>query len=155
MQLSTPVARVAAAPGSSPGSAVDLAVGTNQGHLEPNEEQWYVFSRSDVDQLTGSIETAFTLLFTPDDGNRIRDVNFELFEGNQLRDWSPNSRFNINNFGHGSVVSRDDDLETGELLWKGHVLAGDVYYMRVSNETDVPIDYWIFPEDVIRANLNP
>ncbi len=154
-QKTTAVARVAAAPGTSPGSAVDLAVGTNQGHLKPNEERWYVFSRSDVDQLTGSIDTAFTLVFTPDDGNRVRDVNFELFEGNQLRDWSPDSRFNIKNFGHGSVVSRDDDLETGELLWKGQVLAGNEYYMRVSNETDVPLDYSIFPDDVIRANLNP
>jgi hypothetical protein len=153
-QKRSAVARVAAAPGAAPGSAVDLAVGVNQGQLEPNEERWYVFSRADVDQLTGSIDTAFTLVFTPDDGNRIRDVNFELFEGNQLRDWSPDSRFNINNFGHGSVVSRDDDLETGELLWKGQVLAGNEYYMRVSNETDVPIDYWIFPDDVIRANLN-
>lgn len=147
-----PVARVAAAPGTAPTSPKDLKVGVNRGRLNPRQEQWYAFSRGDVGK-TGSVETVFTVVFTPDDGNRIHDVNFELFESNQLRDWAPDNRFNLTNFGQGSIVNRDGDPKTGELLWKGHIWAGDVYYMRVSNETDEVIDYWIFPEDVINTNL--
>jgi hypothetical protein len=149
-----PVARVTYAPGAAPSTAVELDVGVNEGQLQPKEERWYTFSRGDVTQR-GSVETVFTLVFTPNDGNRIRDINFELFEANQLRDWAPDNRFNLQNFGKGSVVERDKGLETGELLWRGHVIAHDVYYMRVSNETEVPIDYRIFPDDVINANLIP
>ncbi len=140
------------APGTAPTVPEPLSVGVNEGQLKPNEEQWYVFSRGDVDD-TGSVETVFTMIFTPDDGNRIRDINFELFEGDHLRDWAPDNRFNLVNFGQGSVVSRDGGLETGELLWKGHVIANDLYYMRVSNESDVTIDYIIHPDDVIKTNL--
>ena len=50
-------------------------------------------------------------------------------------------------------MNRDGGVETGELLWKGHVMAGNKYFMRVSNESDVPIDYTIYPDDVINANL--
>ncbi len=149
----SPVAQIAAAPGKAPSAAESLKVDVNNGKLKPGEEQWYTFSRGDVD-ASGSVETVFTMIFTPDDGNRIRKVNFQLFEGNQLRDWAPDNRFNLVSFGQGSAVSRDGGFETGELLWKGHVIAGDIYYMRISNESDVTIDYQIFPDDVIKANLD-
>jgi hypothetical protein len=152
-QQTRPVARRPAAPGKAPYAPVELEVGINDGRLRPGEEQWYSFSRSDVDG-SGRVETIFTMVFRPDDGNRIRDVNFELFEGNALRDWAPDNRFNLVNFGQGSVVNRDEELETGELIWRGHVLAGDLYYMRVSNESNETIDYLILPEDVINTNLS-
>lgn len=151
-EKSQPVARKAAAPGTAPYAPVELEVGINKGQLKPGQEQWYTFSRGDA-AATGIVDTAFTMIFTPDDGNRIRSVNFELFEGNQLRDWAPDNRFNIIGFGKGSAVNRDGGVETGELLWKGQVLAGNIYYMRVSNESDVVIDYAIYPQDVINANL--
>lgn len=147
-----PVPRKPAAPGTAPYAPVELEVGVNKNQLKPGEERWYTFSRSDAPK--GSrVETVFTMIFTPDDGNRRRDVNFELFEGNQLRDWAPDNRFNLVPFGVGSVVERDGGVTTGELLWKGHVLAGDTYYMRVSNESDETIDFLIFPEDVINVDL--
>ncbi len=147
-----PVVEVTAAAGKSPGTAVPLIVDINKGQLQPGEEQWHTFSRGDAG-ATGSVETIFTMIFTPDDGNRIRQVNFQLFEGNQLRDWSPDNRFGIVGFGQGSVVNRDGGIETGELLWKGHVIANDTYFMRISNESDTAIDYTIYPDDVIEANL--
>lgn len=150
-EKTTPV-RIAAEPGTAPSAPVDLKLGANRGVLEPGEEDWYTFSRTDVD-VSGRVDTAFTLVFTPDDGNRIRDVNFELFEGNQLRDWAPDNRFNVANFGKGSVVNRDSRADTGELLWTGQVTAGDLYYVRVSNESDATIEYVILPDDVVRADL--
>lgn len=138
--------------GKAPTAPVPLEVGINSGRLGPKQEQWFVFSRGDVDS-TGRVETIFTMIFTPNDGHRVRNINFELFEGNQLRDWSPDNRFTINNFGRGSVVERDEDPRTGEMVWKGHVFAGDLYYMRVFNESDTTIDFWVYPEDVISTNL--
>ncbi len=137
-----------AKPGTEPSAPIGLELGTNRGHLEPKQERWYTFSRGDA-KKGGGVDTAFTLVFSPDDGNRVRDVNLEFFNGNQLKDWSSGNRFAIKGFGKGMVVNRDGNANTGELLWKGNILAGDLYYVRVSNQTTIPIDYWIFPDDVI------
>lgn len=139
-------------PGTAPYAAIDLEVGVNKGKLNPGNERWYKFSRGDGTTI-GGVETIFTLHFTPDDGNRIRKVNLELFEEKALSEWAPDNRFNIVSFGRGNVVSRDGNPETGELIWRGNVLTGQTYYMRVTNETDIVIDYKIYPSDVIEANL--
>lgn len=144
-------------PGRSPGTAVPMAeefttTGQLEGQLQPGQEQWYTFSRGVSG--AGRVETIYTMFFTPDDGNRIRSVTFELFEGNQLRDWAPDNPDGIGGFGKGSVVSRDGGVETGELLWKGHVISGDTYYLRILNGSDVPIDFTVFTDDVITINTN-
>ncbi|GEM_PF-780198 len=149
-EKSVPPPVIPAKPGTAPSAPLGLDLGTNRGHLEPKQERWYTFNRGDVSQK-GSVDTAFTLVFTPDDGQRIRNVNFELFNGDQLREWSKANRFLITGFGKGMVVSRDGNYQTGELIWKGSVWAGNTYYLRVSNENRVPIDYWIFPDDVINT----
>ena len=65
-----------------------------------------------------------------------------MFEGSQ-----------DNSFGKGSVVERDNDIATGELIWSGQVRPDGVYFMRITNDTEEVINYWIFPEDVVNANL--
>jgi hypothetical protein len=70
-----------------------------------------------------------------------------------VRDWSSDNQ-NITGFGRGSVIDRDGDPNTGEMLWRGQVRSNDQYYMRVINGSDAVIDYHIFPDDVINANLN-
>ncbi|MDM8529939.1 hypothetical protein QUF63_02120 [Anaerolineales bacterium HSG25] len=140
-------------PGTAPYAALDLELGTNKGQLEPKTERWYKFVRGDG-TYQGQIETIFTLHFVPDDGNRIWKVNIELFDEPALRDWGPDNRFNIVPFGQGNAVSRDNNDLTGELVWKGHVQTGNVYYMRVTNESDETIDYKVYPDDVVEANLD-
>jgi hypothetical protein len=151
-------------PGRSPASAESIeeaginvtetgtpkGEGQATGQLQPGEEQWYTFSRGFAGD--GRVETIYTMFFTPDDGNRIRSVNFELFEANQLRDWAPDNPDGIVGFGKGSAVNRDGGIETGELLWKGHVTSGDTYYLRVINGSDTPIDFTLYPDDVITTN---
>jgi hypothetical protein len=95
----------------------------------------------------------FTLVFTPDDGNRKYEVGLDFFEMNQVRDWSPDNP-NIAGFGRGNVVDRDGNPNTGELVWRGQVRSNDEYYMRVINGSDAIIDFWVFPDDVINASLN-
>ena len=140
-------------PGTAPYAPMELEVGVNKGQLNPGEDRWYTFTRADYVNADRSIETAFTVVFTPNDGNRAYRVNVKLYEGNQLRDWSPDNRFGFNGFGQATVVNRDGNTLTGELLWKGDVYANDVYYLQVANGTDVTIDYRIYPEDVINTNL--
>jgi len=135
-----PVVEIAAAPGEARQTAYDLALGVNKGQLPPGEEIWYRFTRADVG-ATGD-NTAFTLVFTPNDGNRVYNVGFDLYSGEEQ-----------NRFGSGQIVERDQDIATGEFLWFGQVKPNEVYYMKVSNDTDVAINYWIFPDDVINANL--
>ncbi|MBN1993390.1 MAG: hypothetical protein JW953_11875 [Anaerolineae bacterium] len=153
-ELGEPTKLVArtADPGKAPFAALPLEVGINQGQLNPGEERWYSFSRADVN-ASGSIDTTFTLVFTPDDGNRKYNVSLELYEDRGLRDWAPDNRAGAISFGKAGVVNRDDNPETGEMLWRGSVYRNNVYYMRVDNRSDAVIDYWIFPEDVINANL--
>ena len=64
-----PVVRTAD-PGKAPFTAEALEVGVNQGQLMPGEEQWYSFSRFDANAPGKNIDTMFTLVFTPEDGNR-------------------------------------------------------------------------------------
>lgn len=139
-------------PGTAPVSPVPLALGVNKNRLEPGKERWYTFSRLDAPRGE-RVDTIFTMIFTPDDGNRRHRVNFEIYEGNALRDWAPDNRFTIVPFGKGAQIERDQSLQTGEKIWNGQVFAGDTYYMRVFNESDEIIDFYIFPEEVVAANL--
>jgi hypothetical protein len=142
-----------AAPGKAPFTAQALEVGVNQGQLMPGEEEWYSFSRFDANAPGQNIDTMFTLVFTPDDGNRKYKVGLDFFEGNQLRDWAPDNQ-NISGFGRGNVVDRDGNPNTGEMLWRGQVRSNDVYYMRVINGSDVMIDFRLYPDDVINTSLD-
>lgn len=149
----TPVIQQAqAAPGTAPSAPLPLQVGVNTGQLGPKQERWYLFTRGDVNQ-TGSVDTALTLVFTPDDGNRIRDIHLDLFEGNQLQAYSAGNPDGVQGFGQAAVVNRDGNVQTGERVWKGQVLGGNYYYMRVLNNSDVTIDYSIFPDDVVNTDL--
>lgn len=136
-----PQVEITADPGEARETAFDLALGVNRGQLDPGEETWYRFTRADVG--AAGDETNFTMVFTPNDGNRVYNVALDLYSGAER-----------NRFGSGQVVERDNDVTTGELLWNGQVRPNEVYYMRVGNDSDTRINYWIFPDDVINANLD-
>ncbi len=137
--------------GTAPGNPNEFELGVNDGELESGEEVWYTFRRLDAPK--GSrVDTSFTLVFTPNNGNNIRDINIELFEPAALRDWSPDDFEGIVPFGRGERVERDGSDLTGEFIWKGQVNAGDLYYMRVINRSGTDIDFDIFPEDVIAVD---
>lgn len=140
------------APGTDPFHTMTLDVGVNSGNLEPGQELWYSFVRDDYDAVAYE-QMALTMMFTPDDGNRVHNVGFELIPGDQLHLWARGESDSLRNVGAGSVVSRDGNPETGELLWSGWVMDGETYYLKVRNDAEIPIDYWFFPGDIIRAEL--
>jgi hypothetical protein len=139
-------------PGTDPFHTLALDAGVNKGKLAPGQERWYSFARDDYDDATQE-HSAFTLMFTPDDGNRIHRINFELFTAGQLHIWARGETDRMQNFGAGSEVSRDGNPETGERLWSGWLMDREVYYVRVRNDADVTADYWLFPGDIVRAEL--
>jgi sortase A len=140
--------------GLSPFTAIPLNDGRNTGTLAPGEARWYKFA-------PGGNEAAFqrrvdlTLFFTPDDGNRVHLVNFQIFSAEQIARWRGDGAGHMQNLGAGGVVSRDGNPLTGELLWSGWVVDSEPYYIRVLNSADVSIDYWLFTDNVIAAELGP
>jgi hypothetical protein len=139
-------------PGTDPFHTLPLDLSLNSDKLDPGNERWYSFVRDDFDEEDYE-SMALTMMFTPSDGNRVHKVGFELFSADQLHIWARGDTDQLHNFGAGGIVSRDGSSETGELLWSGWLIDGETYYLKVRNDAEVPIDYWLFPGDIVRAEL--
>ena len=145
-----PLAEIAGAePGTVPSAALGLGLGVNKGSLAVGEKVWYNFSRADVP--AGGGETVFTLVFTPNEGDRVNQISVEVFDANQLTTWTPD--LVINGFGESTTLDRDKNPQTGEIHWRGVIYPNAPYYVQLANNSDVPIDFWLFPEDVIDVSL--
>jgi LPXTG-site transpeptidase (sortase) family protein len=153
IRVATPRAVADADRGLSPFTAFPLNDGRNTGVLAPGESRWY--------EIAPGTDGAFqrqadlTLFLTPDDGSRAHRVNFQIFPADQITSWYWNDRDQMQNLGAGGVVSRDGNPVTGELLWSGWIVNDQIYYIEVSNGTDVTIDYWLFTDNIIAAELGP
>lgn len=130
------------APGAAPDTAIPLNFGQTIGKLDPGQELWYSFSLSDHDEDYFE-EMALTMGMTPEDGQRIQRVTFDIFTQEGVRNWSPGNREAIHNVGAGSIVTHDNNPLTGERFWSGWVVDNDLYYVRLNNGADIPIDYWL------------
>lgn len=142
------------AAGAAPQTAIPLLQDKTTGGLEPGQEMWYSFSMADNDSEAFE-EMALTMIVTPDDGNRIRQITFDVFTAQGVRTWSPDNPEGITNVGAGSVVYRDNNALTGERFWSGWVVDNDLYFVRLRNSSDIHIDYWLFNGDVYRPELGP
>ncbi len=96
---------------------------------------------------------ALTMFTTPDDGQRLQRMNFDLFTASEIRFWSPEAGSKLHNFGAGSIVQRDNNPLTGERFWSGWLVKQDLYYLRIRNSNDIPMDYWLFTADIYQPNL--
>ncbi len=140
-------------PGQSPPSALPLAAERQTGRLAPGQEMWYSFAQ---DKTPVQFEEAsLTLVMTPDDGQRLQNVTMDIFTAAAVQTWSPDNGAALVNLGAGGVVYRDDNPQTGERFWTGWVVNNDLYFVRVSNGSTVPVDYWLFNGDVYRPELGP
>jgi len=153
IRLATPKAVADMESGLSPFTALPLNNGRNTGVLAPGESRWYEMPPGS--DGTYQRQANLTLFFTPDDGNRAHHVNFQIFSADQITDWYWGDRGHEPNLGAGGVVSRDGNPVTGELLWSGWTVSSDTFYIQVLNGADVTIDYWLFTDDVIAAELGP
>lgn len=138
--------------GAAPQTAIPLSAERNPGGLEPGQEVWYSFSIHNDDGEFFE-EMALTMIATPDDGNRIHHINFDVFRADAVRDWSPGDNSKINNVGAGGIVVRDNNPLTGERFWSGWVVEDDLYYVQIRNGTEIHIDYWLFTGNVYAPEL--
>jgi hypothetical protein len=144
----------AAIPEPAPQTATSLNPDRTLGRLEPGQEIWHSFSIADQDQDYFEA-AALTLIATPVDEHRIQQVNLEIFTAAAIQNWSPGNDTGINNVGAGSIVYRDDNPLTGERFWSGWIVDNELYYVRLRNSADIPIDYWLFNGDVYGPELGP
>ena len=85
------------------------------------------------------------------EGDRVNKINIEVFDANQLTNWAP--ELVINGFGESTTLDRDKNPQTGEIHWRGIIYPNAPYYVQLANNSDVPVEFWLFPEDVIDVNL--
>ena len=84
--------------------------------------------------------------FTPNDGAQgytdAYRVNFDVYDAEDLTYWSQTDFDNVNiqSFGSGSAVVRDNNPDTGEMTWDGWVVDGNLYYVQIRNGARSPID---------------
>lgn len=135
-----------------PNQPIKLLYGPNTGVLAPKSEHWYTFTPGKVDDELIE-EFIFTMFFTPGEPNISRYVNFELFTGGQYHIWERGTPLDMEHFGAGAWVSRDNDYMTGERLWRGTVVDGDQYFLKITNDTNKWIDYHLVPADIINTEL--
>jgi hypothetical protein len=150
--LPIPPAETNLAQGAAPQTAAPLGQNVHKGKLEPRQETWYSFSVADADQDIFE-PMALTLVATPDDGNRIHYLTFDVFTADEVAKWSPGGNAAMNNLGGGSLVYRDNNPVTGERVWGGWVVDSDRYYVRILNGADIAMDYWLFVGDVYSPEL--
>jgi hypothetical protein len=139
-------------PGTDPNHALTMVDGVNWGELKPGVERWYALTRSTQDDSMLN-QTHLTMYFTPNDGNNLHQVHFDIFTGCQCQLWSRGDADEMVNTGAGSIEKRDDNPETGELFWSGQLVDNDTYYVRVRNGSDSTVNYWLFTEDIINPSL--
>ncbi len=141
------VTSAATSTGSAPALAVSMVAGPNTGVMGPGGQRWF---RLKPDQQA---EQSLTLIFTPDDGRRVRQVHMQIFDENQVPMFYLGDTGGMANLGAGQMVSRDNNPVTGELFWTGWLPAQKEYYIQVSNGSDAPVDYWLFADNVINYPL--
>jgi hypothetical protein len=139
-------------PNIYPAASLALRDGANVGRLAPGGEHWYSFIHDDYDSDWYDY-MALTLFSTPTDGNNSHDINFQVFTGDQLHIWQRGTPQDMRVMGDGQWVSRDRDPVTGERVWAGKVVEGDLYYVRVFNHTDHVIDYYLITQDILNTEL--
>lgn len=142
----------ATATGSAPALAVALVNGPNTGILAAGEQRWFRLTPQNSQQAT-TLEQSLTLIFTPDDGQRVRRVAMQLFDESQAPLFYFGDSSNMANLGAGQIVSRDNNPLTGELLWTGWLSGQSRYYVQLANGSDSTIDYWLFTDNVVSYPL--
>lgn len=150
-----PTAAPADLPATDQPAPLPTTTARQHGHLPPHSTQWYTVDQSRASGKGQFVNLSYTLFITPEDGSRGPRVNFKLFPAQAVEQWQRGELAELVNFGAGALVSRDGDPNTGERVWQGVVLRNEAYRLAIENESDAPIDYWLFEGDIYHPNLQP
>jgi len=138
--------------GNSPFASIKLVDGVNTGILKPGEGRWFRLTPGRTGQ-TQSLEQSLTLIVTPANLMDVGQIGMQIFEEGQVLKFYRNQTDHLNNLGAGQPLDRDHNPETGEFLWNGWLTGQDNYYVQVTNNNTIPVDYWLFTGDVSNYQL--
>ena len=147
-----PAVPVEVAPGTDPNNPLILNDGLNWGELAPGSERWFSMKAADLDDEMME-QQHLTFYFTPNNGYNLHQVGFDVYTSDQCDVWSRGEIDEMVNMGAGSIEAKDNNPETGERFWSGWLVDNDTYYVRLQNNSTVPIAYWLFSDDVLNAEL--
>lgn len=126
--------------GTSPYAASLLVSGLNTGELEPGQEYWYAYSRTDLGDPEYNA-VILSLNFEAEGRAIASRVNFQVFSFEQVDAWLRDSSGPVDNLGLGAAASADFDADTGERFWAGPLAPSEVYYVRIFNLSPSPVRF--------------
>jgi len=130
-------------PGAGPPEAIPVEVGTTTGRLEAGQEIWYRFYYRDrYNEDTPSHEFIFYLTNTPTDDIRARHADFAIYPAGQLHLWTRGTVDELKPLGTSAPSPNvTDDVRSLQVLWTGHLMEEQYYYIKVVNHDIGPLDY--------------
>ena len=124
--------------GNTPSAARPLDGGLSVGEMEPGAQQWYLVSSasfgSESDQLV-----VLNMVYRPGGHDVSPYVNFQVFAQGQVDQWLQG--YSDPAMGVGTFTTTDFDENSSERLWSGSMLRGEMYYVRLFNNSSAPVEY--------------
>lgn len=125
--------------GTTPASAISLTNHVNTGVLASDQERWFRIVPSKLGS-TAQVEQSLLLASTP--RHLSQNVLLQIFEEDQLAQFEQNS-LQVSSYGIGRWTDELDDQPTG-VMWSGLIDNSKIYYVRVVNNNENRVDYWLF-----------
>lgn len=127
--------------GQTPQTARPLASGLNLNHLNPGEEEWYTFSRDSLSTPDFSW-ISLAMRYESEAIIEAEQVNFQILAQKLNSSWfqQPDPPEKILGQGARSPL-RTSNRNVVESFWTGQVAAGELYYVRVFNNSPFGLDY--------------
>ncbi len=154
ISLLSPAALASRMSGKTPFTAKPID-GQISDTLGPGEVAWYQFSDPRPNGVARRVN--MSMVFTPNQNNQDRFIEFGIHDSVQLESWYLGTTSELANLGTTYVVTRDDDPNTGELINSTDLMPDENYYIRVANNSDYTIYYTIFidVEDLPLSQIRP
>lgn len=122
--------------GSSPQTAISLVNSLNTGVLGPNQQRWFRLAAG----TTGQLKQSFSLVFTP--VSLRQQISLQVYDEAQAVSASSPTPLGV-----GQWTPSVNSQQASGILWAGVIQGEAVYYVQVVNNSDAPIDYWLFAEN--------
>lgn len=138
----------ATATGSTWESAITLTNHINTGILGPTEQRWF---RVVTDQQHSGLNVPQSLTFIFAPNSLLEHVSLQVFTAEQVQQLEqigvlpPPS-------GVGQWFPRESNAKPGGFFWSGSFSGGQTYFIRISNASDFPVDYWLLVESAQDAS---
>ncbi len=127
--------------GMSPQTARALTKGLNVNHLNPGEEDWYIYSRTSFDDPAFAW-ISLAMRYESEAQINPEQANFEIMAQKQAGLWIPEATAPGDVLGAGlSSPLKTANENLNAIFWTGEVTDEDVYYVRVFNQSPFGLNY--------------